>query len=97
MTDLGPLVHVPTVVTALKSITLILGAMITYFAYKAYTRTGASPLRTLAIGFAIVTLGSLLAGVVDLGLAVQESWALVVESAMTALGFAVIIYSLYAR
>lgn len=97
MTEIVPLIHVPTVVTALKTITLILGALITFFSYKAYRRTGAKPLRLLAVGFAIVTIGSLLAGAVDLGLDVAEQWALVIESGLTALGFAVIVYSLYAR
>jgi hypothetical protein len=91
-----PLAHVTSVVV-LKTITLVLGAMITYFAAKAYQRTGSRPLWLLAVGFAIVTAGSLLAGVVDLGLELGGTWAILTESAMTALGFAVIVYSLYAR
>jgi hypothetical protein len=86
----------PILITALKTITLLIGATITFFSYRAYSRTGVPALRALTIGFGIVTLGSLLAGVVDrfiveLG---RES-AIVVESLLTAIGFAVILYSLY--
>ncbi|WP_227738944.1 DUF7521 family protein [Halorientalis pallida] len=97
MIDPYPLVHLPTVITALKTITLLLGAMITYFSYKAYRRTGANPLGLLAFGFALVTLGSLLAGVFDLGLSLPREYAIIAESGLTALGFGVIVYSLYAR
>ncbi|PSQ16525.1 hypothetical protein BRD00_10640 [Halobacteriales archaeon QS_8_69_26] len=84
-----------TVVAVLKSATLVIGALITYFAFRAYRRTGARALRALAIGFAIVTLGSLLAGVVDQFVQVDPRVALVVESAFTTVGFGVILYSLY--
>ncbi|WP_232819756.1 MULTISPECIES: DUF7521 family protein [Haloprofundus] len=88
-TTLSPLV------VALKTLTLVLGGLITYYAYKAYRRTGAVALRLLAIGFGIVTLGSLLAGAADQVLATDQMYALVVESGLTAVGFAVIVYSLY--
>lgn len=89
--------HVVSAITALKTLTLVLGATITYFAYRAYQRTGARSLRFLAVGFGVVTLGSLLAGVLDLVFGYGQSTALVLESALTALGFAVIVYSLYTR
>jgi hypothetical protein len=87
----------PLIVTALKTLTLLLGGLITFYSYRAYTRTGSKALRALAIGFGLVTLGALLAGVTDqiLGLAINTS--LVIESALTALGFGVIVYSLYAQ
>lgn len=86
----------PFLVTALKTVTLLLGGTITLFAYRAYRRTGVPALRALALGFAAVTLGTLLAGAVDLlvpALARQD--ALVVESVLTVVGFGVILYSLY--
>ncbi|WP_135824682.1 DUF7521 family protein [Halorussus ruber] len=91
------MVHIPSTVVALKTITLVLGGLITYFAFKAYRRTGAQALRALALGFGTVTLGSLLAGVVDRLLDTAGTSALVVESALTAVGFAIILYSLYAE
>lgn len=89
------MVHITTTVIALKTITLALGGLITYFAFQAYQRTGAPPLRALAIGFGTVTLGSLLAGVVDRLLLLDSSYALIMESSLTAVGFAIILYSLY--
>jgi hypothetical protein len=63
---------------------------------KAWQRTGSPALRSLALGFGFVTLGSLLAGVADQLLAVDQMLAVLVESTLTAVGFAVIVYSLYA-
>jgi hypothetical protein len=83
-------------IIALKTITLLLGGLITYLAYKAYRRTGARSLRFLAVGFGIVTMGTFLAGVVDRLFASAFQWGLLIESALIAVGFAVIIYSLYA-
>ena len=87
--------HVTSLVIVLKSITLILGLTITYLALKAYRRTGSAALRSLSLGFGLVTLGAILAGAADQLLTLDTNVALVVESLLTALGFAVIVYSLY--
>lgn len=92
---MSPQVTTPVAVVALKTITLLLGGLITYLSLKAYRRTGAQPLRYLAVGFAIVTLGTFLAGIVDQVLGAGIQLGLIVESALVALGFAVIVYSLY--
>ena len=89
------MVHVTSAVVALKTITLVLGGLITYFAFKAYRRTGVRALRALALGFGTVTLGSLLAGVFDQLLTLNRQAALIVESGLTAVGFATILYSLF--
>jgi hypothetical protein len=87
------MVH-PFVVTALKTATLLFGGLVTFFAGRAYLRTNARPLGLLALGFGVVTLDSLLAGAVDVLLPFGRENALVVESALTAIGFGVIAYSL---
>ena len=89
--------HITTTVIALKTVTLLLGGLVTYFAFKAYRRTDNAALRALAIGFGLVTVGALLAGVANQVLGISGGYALVIESAFTALGFAVITYSLYAE
>jgi hypothetical protein len=86
---------VATAVTVLKVLSLSLGGLITYFAYKAYRRTESPALRALTIGFAVITIGSFVAGIVDQIVPVDRSHALLVESAFTAGGFAIILYSLY--
>lgn len=87
--------HVTALVVALKAITLVIGALITYFAFRAYHRTKATALRALTIGFGVVTFGSLVAGVIDRFVQVDPNVALAVESAFTAVGFGIILYSLY--
>ena len=87
--------HITSVIVVLKTITLVLGMVITYLAYKAYQRTDSAALRSLTVGFGLVTLGALLAGVADQVVGLQTDIALVVESTLTAVGFAVIVYSLY--
>lgn len=91
------MVHVTSTVVALKTVTLVLGGLITYFAFNAYRRTRAPPLRALSVGFGAVTLGSLVAGVLDRVVVDGGQYALVAESALTAVGFAVVLYSLYAE
>lgn len=86
--------HVSLTVIVLKTVTLGLGGLITYLAARAYQRTGEDGLLWLAVGFGIVTLGALLAGVVDLLLTVDKGAALTIESTLTTIGFAVIVYSL---
>jgi hypothetical protein len=88
-------VTTPIAIVALKTLTLILGAAIAYLAYKAYSRTGARPLQFLAYGFGFITLGSLLAGVVDQVLQLGFRLGQLVETALVTVGFAVILYSLY--
>ncbi|MFB6169840.1 MAG: hypothetical protein ABEJ06_01725 [Haloarculaceae archaeon] len=88
--------HVTTLLVALKVVTLALGGLITFYAYRAARRTGARSLWLLTYGFGLVTLGSLVAGAVHQGVGLDTSVVLVVESAFTAVGFAVILYSLHA-
>lgn len=84
-----------TAVVMLKTLTLFLGGLITYFSYRAYRRTAARSLGALALGFGFVTVGSLLAGVADLVLGTRLAVGLLIESVLIAIGFAVIVYSLY--
>jgi hypothetical protein len=89
-------ITVPTAIVVIKTLTLILGGAITYLAYKAYRRTGAPSLRYLSVGFGIVTLGTLLAGIIDQVLQMELQIGLLTESVLITAGFAVILYSLYA-
>ncbi|WP_227356915.1 DUF7521 family protein [Haladaptatus salinisoli] len=89
--------NVTPLVIALKTLTLVLGGVITYFAFKAYRRTGSPALRSLAVGFGVVTLGAILAGLADQVFTVNRDLVLVIESALTVIGFAAIAYSLYAE
>jgi hypothetical protein len=89
-------VTTPVAIVALKTLTLLLGGLITYLAFKAYRRTGTQSLWYLSVGFGIVTLGSFLAGIVDQLLRASFRIGQLVETTLVAVGFAVIVYSLYA-
>lgn len=84
-----------TLLVALKAVLFVVGGLVTYFATRAYRRTRARPIGALALGFGIVTFGTLLSGVADQLLRVEMTWVLVVETALTTVGFLVILYSLY--
>jgi len=84
-----------TLVVAIKTVTLLLGGLITYFAFQAYRRTRSRSLRALAVGFGFVTVGSLLAGVANVVLRTSIEGGLLIESSLIAVGFGVIVYSLY--
>lgn len=86
---------VSTLIIAFKTITLVLGGLITYFAYKSYRRTKSRALGALALGFGIMTFGTFLAGVADQLLFSNFQIGLLIESGLIALGFLVIVYSLY--
>jgi hypothetical protein len=88
--------HVETAIVASNTVTLVLGSLIAYFALKAYRRTGAAALRALAIGFGIITLGAVVAGVIDF--VIPQTGLLegvLVHSVTTMIGFLFIAYSLY--
>lgn len=94
--------HLTIAITVVKTLTFLLGGTITYVSWQAYRRTGAPPLRALAVGFAVVTIGGVLGGVADLlasALAVSDPRAtlvgVLVHSLLTLAGFGVITYSLY--
>lgn len=89
------MVHISTAIVAVKTLTLVLGALLTLLSYRAYRRTRADPLRALALGFGIVTLGSLAAGVVHRLTPFDILVGILVHSVLILIGFAVITYSEY--
>lgn len=88
---------VATAIVIAKTGILVLGGLITYFSYRAYQRTGARPLRLLAVGFGVVTFGSLLGGVLDQIVGIELATSVLIDSLLTLVGFVVIFYSLYAE
>lgn len=86
---------VGTAIIVVKTVILLLGTGITYIAYRAYRRTAAQSLRVLGIGFGTVTLGALLAGIAHQLLSVSLEAGVLINSILVAIGFGVIMYSLY--
>ncbi|MDJ1432600.1 hypothetical protein [Halostagnicola sp. A-GB9-2] len=80
-----------------KTLLLVVGSIITYFAFKAYRRTRQPALGYLTAGFGIVTLGFVLAGMVHEVLNIGLTVGILVESLMVLVGFTIIAYSLYVQ
>lgn len=94
--------HLTVAIAVAKGAIAVLGGLITYLAFVAYRRTGARELRALALGFGIVTLGSVAGGVADLAVDPATGFGgeglligVFVQSVVTLVGFGVITYSLY--
>ena len=72
-----------------------LGGSITYSATRAYGRKGNPSRRALAIGFGIVTVGARVGGVSHQIVGASLAVGIAIDSLLTAVGFGVIVYSLY--
>jgi len=82
--------------TFAKVAALILGAFIVYLAHKGYRRNRSKPLLYVAVGFALITTGTIAEGLLYVILGSALLAAIAVGTAVTVLGFAAILYSIYA-
>jgi len=82
-------------VTIAKLTALILGAFIVYLAYKGYRRNLSKPLLLVAVGFALITAGTIIEGILYVILGSDLLVALFASTTITVLGFVAIIYSIY--
>ena len=77
-----------------QALILLFGGVVVYYAGKSYMKTKSQAMLLLALGFAAVTLGALVAGVMynfgttDLGTVIT------VQAYSQAVGFFIIVYSL---
>ena len=83
------------VLAVVKTLILVVGSLITYLALKAYRRTRQRALGMLALGFGLVTLGLVLAGLLYELLGVPLMAGIFFESLLMLVGFLIIAYSLY--
>lgn len=81
----------------IKTLVAVVGGLVTYFAFKAYRRTGSRPLGLLAGGFGLVVLGSVLGGTAYELLGVALAVGVVVEGLFVLAGFCLLAYSLKAQ
>ncbi len=87
--------HIELVIA--KIVTLILGLLITYQAYKGYRTYGSEPMRYVAIGFLFISIGAVIEGVLFDGMGLSIYLAGTIQTAIVAVGMLVILYSLYGR
>jgi hypothetical protein len=83
-------------VTVAKIVALLLGAFIVYLAYKGYRRNRSRPLFYVAVGFALITAGTIAEGLLYVIIGSELLTALAVGTSITVLGFVAILYSIYA-
>ncbi len=91
------LTEIALALAVVKTLVLVVGTLITYLSYKAYRRTRQPALGYLAVGFAIATLGFVLAGMLYELLGVDLIVGVLFESLLVLAGFVIIAYSLYAQ
>lgn len=82
-------------VVAVKAFILVVGAGITLVAFRAHRKSGEDSMRALSIGFGVVTLGALLAGIFHKLFGLSLADGVLLNSVLTAVGFSIIGYSLY--
>lgn len=84
------------IATITKVVALFLGAFIVYLAYRGYRRNASKPLLYAALGFGLITAGTIIEGVLYVLLGSELLVSIATGTAVTVLGFVTIIYSIYA-
>lgn len=83
------------ILTITKAATLWFGGTITVLSYRAYRRTDSPALWALTVGIGLVTVGAFLGGVLHHLANFSIEISATTQSVFTALGFAILTYSLY--
>ena len=83
------------VLRVLKLIIVLLGFVLVYLGSKGYRKNRTKDMIFLTVGFALITAGSVAAGVLFEFLGFPLIEVDIVESTMVILGFASLIYSIY--
>jgi len=78
-----------------KIVALGLGGFIVYLAYKGYKRNASKPLLYAAMGFALITLGTITEGILYVIMGTELLAAIATGTVVTILGFLSIIFSIY--
>ncbi|MFB6224293.1 MAG: hypothetical protein ABEH86_11550 [Haloarcula sp.] len=87
--------HIELVIA--KLITVGLGLLITYQAYKGYRTYGSEPMLYVAIGFLFISIGAVIEGVLFDVVGLSIFLAGTIQTAIVAVGMLVILYSLYGQ
>jgi len=87
--------HIELVIA--KLITVGLGLLITYKAYKGYRTYGSEPMLYVAIGFLFISVGSVIEGVLFDVVGLSMFLSGTIQTGIVALGMLVILYSLYGQ
>jgi hypothetical protein len=78
-----------------QALILVFGAVVVYYASRAYGKTKSQAMLLLAVGFAIVTLGAIIAGIMyNFVAGTALDTVLTLQAYSQAVGFFIIVYSL---
>jgi len=78
-----------------KLIIVLLGTVLIYLGVKSYRRSRSKDMIFLTLGFALITAGSVAAGILFEFLGFQLVDVEIIESIMVVIGFMALIYSIY--
>lgn len=81
-------------IAAANTATVLTGGAVALLAYRAFRRTGSAALRAVTVGFGAIVVGSVLGGAIHL-LGGAVALGVVLQSTVTAVGFGILLYSLY--
>ncbi len=82
------------IIVGANTVTLVFGGALSVYAYRAYTRTRSAALKALTIGFGLITLGTLLSGLLHQFTDVSLLFSTAIHSVSVAVGLLVMAYSL---
>ncbi len=97
MTSFPTILGIPEIwyLRAFMILVLVMGGIISYYAYRTWRRTRLRPFFYMALGFALVSLGAALAGILfEIITAGDYLTAWVASASFTVVGFFSILYSL---
>lgn len=94
-TSIGP--EVQFAIAIVKTLILVIGGVVTYLAFSAYRRTYDRSLGFLSVGFSLIVVGVLLAGVTFELLDVPLGIGILLESLFVLAGLSIIALSLRVR
>jgi hypothetical protein len=87
------MVHLELVIA--KLVTMGLGFLIAYQAYRGYRLTGSEPMLYVAIGFLFISFGAIIEGILFDVFGFSIFLAGTIQTTIVAIGMIVILYSLY--
>ncbi|WP_331234801.1 DUF7521 family protein [Natronorarus salvus] len=85
---------VVSLMVVVKTLILLVGSLVTYYAYKAYRRTGDRSLGLLTAGFASITFGAFLGGTLYELLGTPLALGVAIEGVFVLVGLALVAASL---
>lgn len=83
------------VLAGVKLLVLVLGGTVTLLAHRAYLRTRIAGLQYFAAGLFIITIGTVLVGVLHHVVGISLTAGILLESSLICVGFVVMIVGLY--